>query len=484
MSRKCLYSLSGLLILFLCTFGCDRKTEAPALLLPTPVQAENISTLSLLREPVALHRSELLSGALPVWRQYAAQKPTLLLLSNSPFTLPVPESLRHETDTLAIVGSAEEIASRSHPGCSDLLFVPDMTLDIPLRLGWFKHFVWAVPTIDPETPPQLETLRDQMLAAGLITNEESVSIIGKTMPRALPVSMQLRGTPTTLALLDQLPVIDGPVVLHIDLSYFQGLYKSEVATPVLGLVAQTLTTLRDKNIQVLAVTFSYGNLDSRIALDVRFQGDLLAELLADPKVLSAPLASPWKEQKDILYLKDFFKKEMILERAKAQESAFPAAPFVKFNLFRAEAEMNHGSLALDYFAAAVKLDKVYAVGYLDLADLAFNRNRPDEALRMLRLANVVWPEDIHIRLQMAQLANHLGDRKTALHLVEQLQALTWSPIYYPEMPGYLQGFAKFLQEEPVPGITSPPMQPRPAMKSKSGNGPNSVQGTGLPTGHP
>lgn len=455
--------------------GTVASSDAEAL--PGSGQIEDAHPRVIMYEPVRLQRVELIPEALTIWRQHAARKPTLLLLSNSPLTLPVPELLHEEIDALARTGSSREIARRSDPGRPDPLFLPDMTLDVPLRLGWFRHLVWAVPVMDPENPPVGSMLREQMLGAGLITGEESASLVGDKMP----LSMQLRGVPATFAPLAELPDVEGPVLLHIDLGYFQGLYRNEIATPVLGLVARTLTTMRERNIPVLAATFSYGNIEGRISLDVRFQGELLAELLADPKAFDAPLGPHWDQQKDILYLKNFFKKEMVMEKALSQSQGLPNAAWVKFNLFHAAADMNRGAEALQYLAEAVRRDKIYAMQYPELASLAFERGRPDEALRMLKLATNTFPENFHIRLQLAQLSWQLGDRKTALHLVEQLQQLPWSPVYYPQMPDYLQGFNEYLKSD---SPLSPPLSPTgtmsPGQIKTSDSGPPEFR----PPGHP
>jgi predicted Zn-dependent protease len=70
--------------------------------------------------------------------------------------------------------------------------------------------------------------------------------------------------------------------------------------------------------------------------------------------------------------------------------------------------------------------------------MAYEKNRPDEALRMLSLANRTFPDDPFIKLRMVQLAQELGDLKTAVHLLKQLQELSWSEIYYPDMPSLLE----------------------------------------------
>jgi hypothetical protein len=41
----------------------------------------------------------------------------------------------------------------------------------------------------------------------------------------------------------------------------------------------------------------------------------------------------------------------------------------------------------------------------------------------------------------------MGDLQSAQRLLLKLQKQPWSPVYYPDMPGYLNRFAAHLQEQ-------------------------------------
>lgn len=122
---------------------------------------------------------------------------------------------------------------------------------------------------------------------------------------------------------------------------------------------------------------------------------------------------------------------------------------MKFSLFRSAADHREGTAALAYLAEAVRLDPVYALEYLDLADMAYEKGRPDEALRMLRQAARALPEVPRIRLNIAQLSHDVGDTTEALGEVDALRRLPWSSIYYPDTAKYLEGFASDLRRPPA-----------------------------------
>jgi tetratricopeptide (TPR) repeat protein len=264
------------------------------------------------------------------------------------------------------------------------------------------------------------------------------------------LSGSLRGVPFRAAALPLIKGLDGPVIVHIDLSYFQPIYKNEIATPLLDIVFQTLKTLQKMHLNVVAATFSYGHHDSQIALDVRFLGDIIHYLIKDPARMDQDIPQNWQFQRDALYLANFFQKEKIRELYLAQEKASPDAAYIKFNLYRSAAEHKEGNQALDYLAEAVTLDSTYALEYLELSGMAYEKGRPDEALRMLELASDVFHQDPFIKLQMTQLANELGQKDSALELLNKLRNLNWSAVYYPDMPQYIADLTTFVQSGEAP----------------------------------
>jgi tetratricopeptide (TPR) repeat protein len=208
----------------------------------------------------------------------------------------------------------------------------------------------------------------------------------------------------------------------------------------------TLVTLRDLQLDILAVTFSYGHRDSHISLDVRFLGDVIAWLIENPARFDQPIPRNWRRQRDALYLANFFQKEKIEQLHRAQEQDAPTDAWIKFNLYRSSAQNKQGTQALEKLAKAAALDPLFALEYLALSELAYEREQPGEALRMLGLAAEALPADPFITLQRSQLANELGDKPMALRLVEQLRTLEWSTFYFAQMPKYLEGLAQYIRD--------------------------------------
>ncbi|MBW2690269.1 MAG: hypothetical protein JRC99_10120 [Deltaproteobacteria bacterium] len=399
-----------------------------------------LTATTLLNEPTPVYRFETTAEALSVWRQ-AAERPTLLLLSNNPHLQTVPEELRKQVSILINKADAADLAMATTDRNSDPLLLPGMAVDAALRSNLFQELIWVLPLRDPSQELSLEKFTDQLAESGLANEQEKATL-------ALAEGTfngTLRDTAFTAAALPLLQDPTQPVIVHIDLSYFQPLYKNEIATPLLDIVFNTLATLKKMHLQTLAVTFSYGHLDSQISLDVRFLGDIIAYLIEDPARLDQPIPLNWQRQRDTLYLSNFFQKEKVWELYKAQEQDAPNEAWVKFNLYRSAAEHKKGRQALDYLAEAVSLDYLYALEYQELSKMAYEKDRPDEAFRILTLSSEAFPHDPFIKLQMIQLAQSVSKKEAALRLLKQLRSLQWSEFYYPQMPQYLVDLTTFVQ---------------------------------------
>lgn len=432
----------GLLILAVLG-GCKRsddETVVPSVV-QKPIQNKNQQGRLFLSDSIPLQRVEVAGEALTVWRQYSEQKPTLLLLSNDPLLQPVPEPLRAEVAEQLKQADSGLLATRGSLCSTDPLLLRDMTLDAALRAGYFARVVWAIPQQEGAAQVEAKALGQQLLDAELATPEE-VATLRQVGPL---VEGRLRETPLTVGPLSALQALSEPVVVHVDPSYYEKLYTNEIKTPLLPLVMTSLEQLKALQISTLGLTYADANLDQRFALDGRYLGDFLAMIFAEPQKLAADLPEVWKGQSEILYLKNFMQKERIAQIARQMAVSAPQSAWVQFSLYRAEQQSNSGEAALQALAEAVRLDPVYALAYENLAEQAYDRGRPDEALRMLKLAQASFPDNPHLTLKIAQLSSELDDRKTALHLIEQLQKLPWSPVYYPEMPDYLKGFAAHLE---------------------------------------
>lgn len=418
--------------------GCEaNRDEGPAQSSQPAVTAEKprseFAPAALLQESVPTHLVETATAALPVWRRYRSAKPALLLFSNAPFLNPVPDELTEQALDLVRSGSADRIHRRAVAISPNPLLLHNMAVDAALKAGFFSEVIWVLPSKDDAPLPPLESLKQELLNAGLATAEESESLTRQ----ANFYSGVFRGAPFKIGNLAAIPQSEHPVVTHIDLGFFKPLYKNEVSTPLYPLIFNTLEKIRTSGQSCIGATVSHSNLGGLLALKVRFLGPDLAHLLSRPEALNADLPELQMRRTQNLYLEQFLKTEEILENCQRMAELAPEDAAVHYALYDVHRTLKKTDLALEHLDRAVALDPIYGIEYLRLAETAVTKKRPDAALKMLGKGKTVFPDNPLIPLTELNIRLMLGDKGAALKLVEQLEALPWSKSYDRDMPARL-----------------------------------------------
>lgn len=393
-----------------------------------------LRTARFLKDPVTPELVEYPTAALPVWRQFRERRPTLVLLSNDPFLEPVPPKLKGEVERLLRQGSTEELQRRSRPWTPDPLLMPSMAVEAALQAGLFGKVVWVLPTEAAGEKLSAEAFRRQLLKFGAIDEKEGDSLQLKEGV----FSGTIGGVPWTAVPLGGFKGVEGPAVVHIDLTFLRPLYRNEIKTPLHPLVGSVFRTLQEAKMQVCAVTISLSQLSRQVPLDTRFLGATMASLVKKPQILDGRIPPNWERRGEIFYLQNFFEKERAQKLALAMEKDDPRDPSVHYALYQSYREMKDGDKALAALDEAVALDKAYALEYLDLTEVAKRKGRPDEALRMFDLAEKAFPDNPFITLEKARFLISVGKGKEALPLIAKLKKVPWSPLYQPEMPKLLR----------------------------------------------
>lgn len=457
-----MFLLSLFFLLSACDSPIDKARPAASLLnsskqgqLTIKPEMPTFSPLTakeLLKESIPVARFETTEEALSVWRGAKDLHPALLLFSNNPHLQPIPEKLRRQAADLISNADPAQLAMETTDRSSNPLLLAGMAVDAALRNSWFSELIWCYPRMETAQGLDLQQFKEQFITAGFADKREAdtLSLTDETF------SGTLRGVPFIATDLASVEPFKQPVIVHIDLGYFQPLYKNEVSTPLLDLVYKTLTTIKSKQLQVLAVTFSYGHIDDKISLGVRFVGDIISYLVEDPARLDQSMPINWRRQRDALYLDNFFQKEQIRGLFLKQELDAPNEAWIKYNLYRSVKSLKEEGLAMDYLEQAVALDPVYAIEYLELSALAYNQNDPNDARTLLDHAARAFPEDVFIELQLAQLDNETGKADEALKRLEKLRRLPWSTTYYAQVPEYLEELKATVKSDTfVPGTQAP-----------------------------
>lgn len=437
-----------LLLLLLSLCACEpqrQEAAAPDANVAVVAVIAPRSLTPLLKEPVEPLLVEAASEALAAWRPVGDARPALLLLANDPLLRPLPSQLADEILPLVRSGSSDELRRRGTGRVADPSFLPEMAVTAALRAGFFSRLIW-VPPLAADGEPDFDTLRAQLRDYGALTEDELATL----RLEAGGASGTAHGLPLRIVPLAALEAPAETVVLHIDLSYFRPLYKGEIKTPLYPLLGQVLQQLRGLGMTAGAVTISRSNLDGGLPLETRFIGGDLAEIFRRPQLLDSPLPALWDQRSRSLYLANFFQKERIRELLEEMRRDAPEDASVAYAYYQILRQFREGSAALDELKRVVALDSAYAREYLDLVPVALEKDQPEEALRMLELAAKVFPGDPFIPLDRAGLLLRSGRGREGREIVQRLQKLSWSPVYYPDMPARLEAMAKTADHSEAP----------------------------------
>ncbi len=416
-----------LLILLLSLIGCQNDGARP-------LESADSNLLSankprLLFTPTEVHTVELPSDALPLWRVNATPKPPLILLSGDPFLQPIPAALQADARRLAATGSVQQLQNRGRYYRSEPLLVPAQTLSAAIDAGLFSSIYWCFPSQAGVESLDLQRFREQMRDSETFSEQEIMAI---RLENGAFVGT-LRGLPFSAHHPDALPKLSEAAVVHFDLTYFLGLYKDEVSTPIYDLLAATLRRLQKIEFQPLIITISRSTLEGNLSTDFRFLAGPLSAVLQNPALLETELPEAWKLRAEALYQATFFQGEKVLKLYQQATALEPDNPAWAFDLFRAHRAVKQQALALAALDRAVALDPGYAVAYLELA----RDDKSPSGLKQLKKAVAALPDNPFILLEMADIHLQLGQKEQALALIDELRALSWSAIYHQDIPELL-----------------------------------------------
>ena len=445
----------GLTLALLLLCGCEEKETASANRLPTgsgqtstvsattaitppPHLAEPAADISvpqettlLLQKATTLQRYEVPSQALLSWYALREARPALLIYANDPLLQTISPSIQNNLMEQLAKGNDSSLDLTS----SDIAILPKMTLEAALQAGFFSAIYWVMPVTVEMAELSINVFRTQMMQLGAMDDEEARQL---TLHDGV-FSGTVGGVPFHALHPKAKFAINGPTVFHFDLSYLAPLYQGEIKSQVYPLIYQTLKLLRDQRVETISASFSYSQISGEIPLGSRFIGDVFAQLFTKPQLLDENLPQSWQQRAKALYLPELFSNSDARKTLLGLLATEPDDPSVHYALYSISRQVSAArNSALDHLAEAVRRDPVYALEYLQLAPVAREMGQPDEALRMLRLANEASPDNPFITLERAKALVKAGQGENAAPLLRQLRNREWSKIFYPDMPAYLE----------------------------------------------
>jgi hypothetical protein len=431
-----------LVIVILCVCsGCETQREDVE---TSPAPKTASQTHRLLTDAIQPVLTEVVPQALTVWRKFKPQQPTLVLFANNPYLKPTPKSQREEITRAFEKEGGGDLRPRLNPARPDPLILPDMALTVALQLGLFSRIVWVLPHDSSFGNQSPLSFRNHMVNYGAVNQDDTVKFIKDNGG----FSGDIKGVPFQAVPYSALPAITGPVILHIDLPYFGPIYLDEVRTPLYPLLREQLLGIKSAGWATQTVTISFSNIGGGLPLDSRFLGPALSEIFQDPELLDQEPPINWLRRAKALYLESFFQMETIelLYQQMAEEA--PDDPSVQYGLYKTYRQGKDPAKALENLDQAVHLDRVYGLEYLDLAALAQQNDNHLMRMDMLRKAQQALPDDAFIALKRVETYLSFQNKRKALPLIDELDRLPWSKVYYPGVPSQLRAWRQQIESSP------------------------------------
>lgn len=416
--------------------GCESSPSAEqAVLVPEnkPAAPSQLAGKGLFQQPFEPKMVELATGALPLWQGFSRQKPALVVMSIQPFLSPLAAELKQRAVALIQQGDISDIERHGSFFRSDPVILPDQAVSAAIDAELFSKIYWVFPSQDTPDSLSLDKFREQMRKAQILTEDEAagLSLKGATFTGTV------RGVPFAAVHYLDLASIQDPLVLHIDLSFFRGLYDNEIKTPLYGLIRQTADALRDSGWSPLQLSCSYSTLEGEIALESRFVLNNLAAIFRDPRLLDGEIPAAWKLRAQALYAADMFSEAKKFELYRQAAEIAKNDPGARYDLFQARLQNKELEAALEALDRAIELDPGYAAVYLAIANMAGNDGNQAATLRFLEKAATHYPLNPFVDIGRAELLLKQGNRDAAIKLITDLQKLHWSPVYHPDIPEIL-----------------------------------------------
>lgn len=420
-------------------------------------------TFALFKEPIEPKVLELPSGALAVWRDFARQKPALVIFSSHPLLTSIPEDARQQMRDFVLTAPAAEVVRRARFSTADVALTPPQTVSAAIDAGLLGELVFVQPTTREAGEISLAEFQQRSFVAGFLTEQEALAL----KLHDGTISGTLRGIPFRCVHPTALPKLDRPVIIHIDLGYFQDLYINDVKTPLYELLYQTARNIRAAGWPALAATLSYSNQEVEFSLETRFMISNLATILLHPELVDGAVPPSWKLRADARYLRAMYDETASREMIEKAAEIAPEDPDSLYALVLQLFSERRPDKAFSLLDRTVALDPGYALAYLELGETALLSGHLKKSMELVSKAQRFFPGNPFIRMSLADLLIRDKRGEEALPILHELQQLPWSTTYHPQVPATINQML-----DVATGKTANPPSEKPSTgEAKSGSAP-------------
>ncbi len=351
--------------------ACTKKQpEAP----PAPLFKVGV-------EPIKPQLPEQDTFNISYWLGSGVRHHVLVRLSSIDGLVPVDEN------SLAAINKA--VQARDYRGLLAMgdtrtqgaLYAPENVVYLAHRLGMVDDVYWVVPVFGSITQQDVDGFKEDLKKRLPAHAKEIDTIVLKDKI----AQGEIGGVPLKIMGLQDIPTINKPLVIDIDLTYLAALYQGEKNTRILSFVSGFFKTLKERSLAADAVTLSASNNNNLVSLKFRFLVRYLSELFAAPGMIEGPPPSLWSERADAWKTEQKSPKESvsiyrnILKKYPQDAASHYDLSSVYFGLGDLEGCKRE-------LAEAVRIDPGYWHAYVEYASRLANNGKKKEADAFMTVA--------------------------------------------------------------------------------------------------
>ncbi len=253
--------------------------------------------------------------------------------------------------------------------------------------GMISRVYWVPPTKETVGEEPIENIRNRFASLAGESGPEKLEKDGKA------VSGTINGIPVYICNLRDIPAIAGETILAVDLTFFTVLYKDEVRTPFLELLASFMQTLGSSGLKASDAVISYSTSLDVVPLQQRFIGRYLKKFLSDPESLSGGPPAAWLLRAQGMHYDTFFQVEEALDAYSKAVDIDPKDASLRFDLALSYFSEKNAARMKEELDTAVSLDRGYYPAYISYGKYLADKGLTLDAESFLDEAEKAEPYD-------------------------------------------------------------------------------------------
>lgn len=271
-----------------------------------------------------------------------------------------------EMEKLASAGEYETLKEQS--GISYASLTPKLYnignfLYAAYKLGIVKEVYWVMPANEIRLDHP-EHVRKYLRRVGF--SEESANSF-KVVDGYL--RGHRNGLPTILCLQSDIPALNEPALISLDIDYFYAFFKNNVETPMLDLTLKLYNNLKLQNITTDSVIISYSVNGMTMPLMHKYTADYLYAAAKDPAIVDGKVPVLWKLRSGALQKRQ---KKLYMESVRALDQVLAMEPdnaSLYFDLSIGYLYLKDLDSALSVLQLSVSKDLSYLLGFVEAAEI-------------------------------------------------------------------------------------------------------------------